>query len=61
MTELFAMQTRMILNIGNVVFASVFAVASIWGMNLADDHTDSRVVFDVVSMPDTMQTMLLSI
>lgn len=44
------LQTRMILNIGNVVFASVFAVASIWGMNLADDHVDSTTLFDVVSV-----------
>ena len=55
------MQTRMILNIGNVVFASVFAVASIWGMNLADEHADSRAVFDVVSMPGTLRAMLLPI
>jgi len=43
-------RTRMILNIGNVVFASVFAVASIWGMNLADDHVDSTTLFDVVTI-----------
>ena len=55
------MQTRMILNIGNVVFTSVFAVASIWGMNFADDHADSQTIFDVVSSPDTMQAMLMPI
>lgn len=48
------LQTRMIINMGNVVFASVFAVTSIWGMNLADDHVDSRAIFDVVSTRPTL-------
>lgn len=36
------------MNSGNLVFTAIFAVASIWGMNLTDNHVDSRADFDVV-------------
>ena len=43
-------QTRMILNAGNLAMAMVFAVVSIWGMNLSDRHSDNYALFVVVSL-----------
>ena len=43
------LQTRMILNAGNLVMAMVFVVSSIFGMNLSDDHQESYVLFTLVS------------
>lgn len=39
----------MILNAGNLSMAMVFVVTSIWGMNLSDNHTESYVLFTLVS------------
>lgn len=44
------LQTRMILDAGNFALAMVFAVVSIWGVNLSDKHTDSYALFVVVCM-----------
>ncbi len=44
------LQTRMILNAGNLAMAMVFVVTSIWGMNLSDDHTGSYTLFALVSL-----------
>lgn len=40
----------MILNAGNLSMAMVFVVTSIWGMNLSDNHTESYVLFTLVSI-----------
>ena len=40
---------RMILNAANLASAIVFAIVSIWGMNLSDNHTTSYPLFLVVS------------
>lgn len=40
----------MILNAGNLALAMVFAVVSIWGVNLSDKHTDNYALFVVVCM-----------
>ena len=39
----------MILNAGNLAMAMVFAVSSIWGMNLSDNHQESYALFALVS------------
>ena len=44
------LQTRMILNAGNLALAMVFAVVSVWGMNLSDKHADSYALFVVVCL-----------
>lgn len=44
------LQTRMILNAGNLALAMVFAVVCIWGMNLSNKHTDSYALFVVVGL-----------
>lgn len=44
------LQTRMILNVGNLAMAMVFAVVSIWGMNLSDRHSDNYALFIMVSL-----------
>ncbi|KAL3154514.1 hypothetical protein ABBQ32_013975 [Trebouxia sp. C0010 RCD-2024] len=43
-------RTRMILNAGNLALAMVFAVVSIWGVNLSDKHTDNYALFVVVTV-----------
>ena len=44
------LQTRMILNAGNLALAMVFAVVSVWGMNLSDRHADNYALFVVVCL-----------
>ena len=44
------LQTRMILNAGNLAMAIIFAVVSIWGINADDRHTDSYALFVAVSL-----------
>lgn len=40
----------MILNAGNLALAMVFAVVSVWGMNLSDKHADNYALFVVVCL-----------
>ena len=48
----------MILNAGNLSMAMVFAVVSVWGMNLSDKHTGSYPLFVVVSFKSLVVTSI---